>query len=123
MKKKKRKKKTTSEKNDLKKFGVTCSTEGKTESLLKHVSETTSESVKSTEGLLEENMPNIYDNFRIVHSYALKLEKIVKKIHHCIDEEGHINLECAMCPLHCFKLSKLPGNSGRPNKKALPKIM
>ena len=92
------KRKLESEEVENKGFNI----DGSMAKFLEHLDHHTKDLFQSTNEVLDENLPIIYNNLANVKSFISLLGKIIKKVLHKIDPiSSEITLKCKGCLLHC----------------------
>ena len=89
---------------------------------LEHLDHHTKDLFQSTEEVLDENLPIIYNSLATVKSFISLLGKIIKKILHKIDPiSSEITLKCKECLLHCPQNWSLTSPPGQPTANSMKK--
>ena len=79
--------------------------------------------MKSTWELMEENIPKIYDTFKVICKFTISLKKMLNHIPFKLDEKtGEPIILCGGCHLHCVGNWNLPNPTGRPSKESPPQL-
>ena len=85
--------------------------------LAKHLDLHTQGTMKKTINMMAENVPAIFDTFKIICKFTMTLKKMLNYIPYKIDEKtGEPIIQCAGCHLHCVGNWNLPNPTGRPTK-------
>ena len=75
--------------------------------------------MKNTLELIEENIPKIYDTFKVICKFTISLKKMLNHIPFKLDEKtGEPIILCGGCHLHCVGNWNLPNPTGRPSKES-----
>ena len=79
--------------------------------------------MKSTMELMEENIPKIYDTFKVICKFTISLKKMLNHILFKLDETTREPvILCGGCHLHCVGNWNLPNPTGRPSKESPPPL-
>ena len=85
--------------------------------LAKHLDLHTQGTMKKTINMMADNVPAIFDTFKIICKFTMTLKKMLNYIPYKIDEKtGEPIIQCAGCHLHCVGNWNLPNPTGRPTK-------
>ena len=85
--------------------------------LAKHLDLHTQGTMKKTINMMADNIPAIFDTFKIICKFTMTLKKMLNYIPYKIDEKmGEPIIQCAGCHLHCVGNWNLPNPVGRPTK-------
>ena len=85
--------------------------------LAKHLDLHTQGTMKKTIQMMADNVPAIFDTFKIICKFTMTLKKMLNYIPYKIDEKtGEPIIQCAGCHLHCVGNWNLPNPTGRPMK-------
>ena len=85
--------------------------------LAKHLDLHTQGTMKKTINMMADNVPAIFDTFKIICKFTMTLKKMLNYIPYKIDEKtGEPIIQCAGCHLHCVGNWNLPNPAGRPTK-------
>ena len=91
--------------------------------LAKHLDKHACGRMKTTVELMEENIPKIYDTFKVICKFTISLKKMLNHIPFKIDEKtGEPIILCGGCHLHCVGNWNLPNPTGRPPKESPPPL-
>ena len=91
--------------------------------LAEHLDKHARGKMKSTMELMEENIPKIYDTFKVICKFTISLKKMLNRIPFKIDEQtGEPIILCGGCHLHCVGNWNLPNPTGRPPKESPPPL-
>ena len=92
--------------------------------LAEHLDKHAHGKMKSTMELMEENIPKIYDTFKVICKFTISFKKMLNRIPFKIDEQtGEPIILCGGCHLHCVGNWNLPNPTGRPPKESPPPLM
>ena len=92
--------------------------------LAEHLDKHTCGRMKSTLELMEENIPKIYDMFKVICKFTISLKKMLNHIPFKLDEKiGEPIILCRGCHLHCAGNWNLPNPTGRPSKESSLPLM
>ena len=69
--------------------------------LAEHLNAHTTDVMKKTCQLMDENIPKIYETFQVIVKYMLNLHKMLKSIPYEINEAGVPTILCSSCHIHC----------------------
>ena len=87
--------------------------------LTEHLDKNSRGKMKSTMELMEENIPKIYDTFKVICKFTISLKKMLNHIPFKLDEKtGEPIILCGGCHLHCWKLE--PPQPHRKTPKGIP---
>ena len=85
--------------------------------LAQHLDLHTQGTMKKTINMMADNVPAIFDTFKIICKFTMTLKKMLNYIPYKIDEKtGEPIIQCAGCHLHCVGNWNLPNPTGRPTK-------
>ena len=85
--------------------------------LAKHLDLHTQGTMKKTIEMMADNIPTIFDTFKIICKFTMTLKKMLNCIPYKIDEKtGEPIIQCSGCHLHCVGNWNLPNPAGRPLK-------
>ena len=83
------------------------------ELLAKHLDLHTQGTMKKTIAMMADNVPAIFDTFKIICKFTMTLKKMLNYIPYKIDEKtGEPIIQCAGCHLHCVGNWNLPNPAG-----------
>ena len=92
--------------------------------LAEHLDKHTRGRMKNTLELMEENIPKIYDTFKVICKFTILLKKMLNHIPFKLDEKmGEPIILCGGCHLHCIGNWNLPNPTGRLSKESPPLLM
>ena len=85
--------------------------------LAKHLDLHTQGTMKKMIAMMADNVPAIFETFKIICKFTMTLKKMLNYIPYKIDEKtGEPIIQCAGCHLHCVGNWNLPNPAGRPTK-------
>ena len=91
--------------------------------LAEHLDKHARGKMKSTMELMEENIPKIYDTFKVICKFTISLKNMLNHIPFKIDEQtGEPIILYGGCHLHCVGNWNLPNPTGRPPKESPPPL-